>query len=314
MNTINELNNILYMYLKNNNEEEFIYIQKIIDIVLNNKRRFELKEFNTYMELYKSLTLVYKFLKELNPNYEKYFERKLDDGTISFDYNYEMGYSYFDNNFHKRILIPVNHNIYDAFVIIHELMHNKNLKVNSNSITRHLFTESLSILGEMLFHDYLIKNKLYVHDANKHIEDVFWAANRITMKNDFEIKMSLGFLNNRYLSNDTIKTLYSKNDEYNWQIYYSIIDALKNKTLAIDTEQRYTIGIVFASYMHQRIINNQKKIYELFELNDIINDITLEELMYYLDLDVEDNDNFILTYDSIEKLEKSYKKELKSLR
>ena len=36
--------------------------------------------------------------------------------------------------------------------------------------------------------------------------------------------------------------------------------------------------------------------------------------MYYLDLDVEDFDNTTLTYDSVKKLEKAYKKELKSLR
>lgn len=314
MNSIKELNQILYNYLKNSNAEEFIFIQRIIDIILNNKHHFEYKGFNKQIELYRSLTLVYKFLKQLNPNYEKYFERKLDDGTISFNYDYEIGCSYFDESYNKRILIPVTHSIHDSFVIIHELMHNKNLKIDSDSITRHLFTESMSILGEMLFHDYLVEKHLYVHDANKHMEDVFWAAYRITMKNDFEVKLSLSYLDDNYLSDNTITSLYKKDDEYNWQIYYSIIDALNYKTLSIDTEQRYSIGIVFASYLHQRIKKNPNKKYELFELNEIINEISIEELMYYLDLDVEDFDNSILTYDSVKKLEKAYKKELKSLR
>ena len=314
MNTINELNKILYVYLNGGNEEEFIYIQRILDIVLKNKRNFEYQEFNTYIELYKSLTLVYKFLKQLNPNYEKYFERKLDDGTMSFDYGYEMGYSYFDESYHKRILIPITHSIHDAFIIIHELMHNKNLKIDSDSITRHRFTESLSILGEMLFHDYLIENHLYVHDANKHMEDVFWTAYRITMKNDFEVKLSLSYLNDGFISDNLIRDLYSKDDEYNWQIYYSMVDAIENKTLSLDIEQRYSIGIVFASYLHQRIKDNPRKKYELFELNEIINEISIENLMSYLDLDVEEQDNTVLTYDSVKKLEKAYKKELKSLR
>ena len=302
------------MYLDNSNIEEFIYIRRIIDIILNNKHHFEYREFNTYIELYKSLTLVYKFLKELNPNYEKYFERKLDDGTFSFDYNYDMGYSYLDKNLHKRILIPVKNDIHDAFVIIHELMHNKNLTIESDSITRHLFTESLSILGEMLFHDYLIKKNIYVHDANKHISDVFWAASRITMKNDFEVKLCIQYLNDKYINSNTIKDLSCNDDEYNWQIYYSIIDAVKANSLALDTDQRYSIGIVFASYMHQRIKNNPNKIEELFDLNEIVNDIKLDELMYYLDLDVENTDNTVLTFDSIKKLEKAYVKELKNLR
>ena len=314
MSNISELNDILYMYLSNNNPEDFIYIQRIIDTILKNNRKYECKEFNTYVELYKSLKLVYEFLEELNPNYRKYFERKINDETISFDYTYQMGYSYIDNSMHKRILIPVNHNINDSFVIIHELMHNKNLKVDKSSITRHLFTECFSILGEMLFNDYLVKNNIYKGEAGKHMEDIFWATTRITKKNDFETKLSISFLCNGYLDSKSFTDLYSKDDEYNWQIYYSIIDALNYKTLSIDTEQRYSIGILFASYLHQRILDNPKKIYEFFELNDIINDITVEELMHYLDLEVENTDNTVLTFESLETLGNAYKKELKSLR
>lgn len=116
------------------------------------------------------------------------------------------------------------------------------------------------------------------------------------------------------LGDKIIGDLYSKNDEYNWQIYYSINDAIKNKTLALDIDQRYSIGIVFASYLHQQIIDNSKNVYKLFELNEMINNTIVEELMYYLDLDVEDTDNIRLTYESIKKLEKAYQKELKSLR
>lgn len=314
MNTIKELKEILYMYLDGASTEEFIYIQRIIDIILNNNHHFEYTEFNTYIELYKSLTLVYKFLENLNLNYEKYFQKKLDDGTILFDYNYDMGYSYVDKDMHKKILIPVKNDIHDAFVIIHELMHNKNLKIESDSTTRHLFTESLSILGEMLFHDYLIKRNIYVHDANKHISDIFWAAKRITMKNDFETKLCIQYLNDRYINSSTIKNLSCKNDEYNWQIYYSIMDALNSKTFALDTDQRYSIGIVFASYMHQKIKDNSSKLDEFFYLNEIINEVTIDELMYYLDLDVEISDTTVLTFDSIKKLEKAYVKELKNLR
>ena len=36
--------------------------------------------------------------------------------------------------------------------------------------------------------------------------------------------------------------------------------------------------------------------------------------MHYLDLDVEESDNTVLTFDSIKKIEKAYQKELKSLR
>ena len=38
-----------------NDPEDFIYIQRIIDTILKNNRKYECKEFNTYIELYKSL-------------------------------------------------------------------------------------------------------------------------------------------------------------------------------------------------------------------------------------------------------------------
>ena len=314
MDTIKELESILYAYLKESSSDEFIYIQRIIDIVLRNKRHFECKKFNSHIDLRKSLTLVYNFLEQLNLNYQTYFEDRINDKTFSFDQNYEFGYCYYDEKVGKRILIPINCNIHDGFVTIHELIHSMNLKVGSDSITRHLFTESISILAEMLFHDYLIKNKLYVHDAKMNLKNIFESAQLTTMKNDFEVKLALQYLGNQCININEIKDLSSSNDDdYNWQIYYSITDAVNKKYLELDIDQRYSIGIVFASYMHDQILENNKNIKKFFELNDIINNITVEELMSYLDLTVEDSDNTILTYDSIGKLEKSYKKELKRL-
>ena len=48
----------------------------------------------------------------------------------------------------------------DAFCIVHELNHDKNLDEECSNITRSIFTESLSILTELLFEDYLKKNKV----------------------------------------------------------------------------------------------------------------------------------------------------------
>ena len=65
--------------------------------------------------------------------------------------------------------------------------------------------------------------------------------------------------------------------------------------------------------MYERIKINSKNKHELFDINDMINEISFKELMSYLDLETEKKDEFLLTNDSLDILEKSYKKVLKSI-
>ena len=209
------------------------------------------------------------------------------------------------------MLIPINHNIHDSSTMVHELMHNLNMRPDYLSITRFLFTESISILGEMLYASYLIENNLYIHDIKVNLKDLFWSASRISMKNDFDIQLMLEYLNDGYVNDKTIKNL-RLNREYNYQIDYSLSE-LETSNFGFDMDQRYSIGILFACYMYERIKNNKKNIVELFEINEMINDISFKELMAYLGLETEKKDEFLLTNDSLDILEKSYKKVLKSI-
>lgn len=307
-----KINDDLYNYLDGATPYDFNYIRGLNDIIVSNSTIFNYEEYKNRIKLYDSLTMVRDFLKTINEDYADYFERKLYDGTIDLSYDHEFGLSYYDDeNKRKQIIIPIENNIHDSFVMIHELFHNKNLVVNSESITRHLFTESISLLGELLYRDYLIQNNLCNHDARKHINDLFWSSKRIAMKNDFEIKFMDYFLNNGYVDRNVVNWLsFDKDNEYNWQIVYALMEINKNGVFDFDQDQRYSIGILFASYMHQRILNDKKKLLELIEINEFINSIYYADLMHYLDLSTIEDD-YILDSASLKKLDYAYKQELK---
>ena len=308
-----KINDDLYNYLDGAIPYDFNYIRGINDIIVANPTSFSYQDYKSYIKVYDSLTMVRDFLKIINEDYADYFERKLYDGTMDISYDNESGLSYYDyENKRKQMIIPIENNIHDSFVMIHELFHNKNLVVNSESITRHLFTESISILGELLYRDYLIQNNLYNHDARKHINDLFWSGKRIAMQNDFEIKFMDYFLNYGYVDRDVVSWLsFDKDNEYNWQIVYSLMDINKKGGFNFDDNQRYSIGILFASYMHQRILKDKNKLLELIEINEFINEIYYADLMHYLDLNTITEDDYILDSASLKKLDYAYKKELK---
>lgn len=308
-----KINDDLYNYLEGATPYDFNYIRGLNDIIVSDSTNFSYQDYKSYIKVYDSLKLTSEFFKTISEDYSKYFERKLYDGTMDISYEHDFGLSYYDvKNQRKQMLIPIENNIHDSFVMIHELFHNKNLVVNSESITRHLFTESISILGELLYRDYLIQNNLYNHDARKHINDLFWSSKRIAMQNDFEIKFMDYFLNYGYVDRDVVSWLsFDKKNEYNWQIVYSLMDINKNGGFNFDDNQRYSIGILFASYMHQRILKDKNKLLELIEINEFVNEIYYADLMNYLDLNTIDEDSYILDKKSLKKLELAYKKELK---
>ena len=262
-----------------------------------------------------TLHLVYKFLRIIDSSYADYLIKRVNDGSMEFSTQFEVGQSLYNLKLQKRrIMIPIKYTIDDAYIIIHELLHDYNLDINNLSVARHLFTETISILGEILFKDYLKQNNLFVEDYQKRIKNDFWFIKRIAFKNDFEIKLMLYYLENGYIDKSVVSNiLCDTNESYVFQANYSLMDANEFETMSLDISQRYIIGGLFASYMHERILKNPQNIEEFKEINDIINYINFEDVVNYFDLEVENYDNFVLTDESVKRLQKSYNNELKRL-
>ena len=65
--------------------------------------------------------------------------------------------------------------------------------------------------------------------------------------------------------------------------------------------------------MHQRILENPRKIEEFIKINDEINYMDFYDILKYLDLEIEDYEFGELKHESYKKLFKSYKKELRGI-
>ena len=307
------INNILLKYLENAKIEDFEFIKKLNSIILNTKELQYGGKCIEKINLADTIQLAYKFLYSIDSKYANYLVKRINDGTMEFSQKFESGYSGYDFQNDKRVIgIPVTNTIDDGFVIIHEIIHDYNLDFNNLTETRHLFTEFLSICVELLFSDFLQKDNLFLDDKTSRVNNIFLFIKRISYKTDFEIRLMSHFLDYGYVDKDVIENIIPDNNEtYMWQVNYSLSDACKFKTMSLDFSQRYVIGGLFSSYLYERILNNPNNIEEFKELNEIINCVSCEDFVNYLGLEVEDCKSFILTDESVKKLEKSYNNELK---
>ena len=278
-------------------------------------RRIELKQLDTvYKKEYpfpKIENIIMDYLEQLNIEYRDYFVLKTMNGSIVYEENQLDKTAYFDydeDNDKYIIYIPLNGTLHDTFAIIHELIHNKNFKPKKYSFTRSIFTEFLSLLAELLLEDKLKEKKIKDYKINNNANLEYLQL--ISLEVDFNIKLIDSYLDNGYLDEKIIRQiLYNYNPAELNYIQLVIKKMLEKNYLTIDDEQIYIIGIFFATYLYDRIKNDQKKIQEFFELNDVINDYSIEQVISYLDLECEEGD---LTDKSYKKLEMAYRKYLKN--
>ena len=87
---------------------------------------------------------------------------------------------------------------------------------------------------------------------------------------------------------------------------------LKDEKFTFGMDQRYVIGYLLALFMLERDKNNS---IEFFELNEMLNSYSIENLLNYLDLELINSAGLLeLSEKSYQKLEESYIKQLKKMR
>ena len=212
--------------------------------------------------------------------------------------------------------IPVTENISDAFAIVHEIIHDINLKDSfKNPESFHLLCESLSILSEFLFEDYLRNNQKIINDIYKDKREIFYAINTKACTVDFEHFLLERFLKKGFVCNYDINCYLKNKPKYiEENLTYIVDEIFEKEDLNIDREQRNIIGIFLASYMHDRILEKPKRIKEFIEINDFINEMNFYDIFKYLDLEIKDYGYGSLTEESYKKLFKSYKNEISRMK
>lgn len=309
----NLLNEKLYTYLEGACIDDLKFIKSLNDIILRNAFSKKILDYKEKIDLNYSASLAYTFFKYLSDDYASYFEKRLNDGTIHFSYNYEIGQSYYDNTNKKRIIeVPITNTIEDSFVMVHETLHDMNLKPNFISESRMLYYETISMLGEILFEEFLINHKLHMSDSKRQIHNMFASVSFMALCSDFDLKLISDFINNDgYVDITFFKNLCAKYDSD--VLDETFLSLFNNSHLSLNINQRYIIGCLLACYMRDRIKNNPKNLCEFIETNDMMQDVYFESLINYLDLSIEEDDeHLIFTDESLKNLEKCYKKEIKN--
>mgnify|MGYP006916060324 CR=1 FL=1 len=290
--------------------EDLRLIKKFNNIILKQPDvYFKYKYYKKY-DLKETDKIVTKFLYNLNPDYKEYYELRKKDGTIDFNYKHTDGESpYSVYEFGNRfIYLPLNNNIEDSYAIVHELFHDINLDEKEESIARMFYTEGISMLGEVLLEEFL-QNK-NIKDSKAPINFMLYCLKTKSIDVDFNIKLIESYLINNYIDKGSIiKVLNTYSSSYVEDLSYSIHKIVDTYELSLDEQQTYIVGGLITFYMYDRIKQNRKNIKELFELNEELKNYTFEQVLDYLELNY---NNIDLNIDSYQKLEQCYKKYLKS--
>lgn len=311
---MDELNRIIQDYLNDVSEydfDDYSAVKKMSEIILSNRYPDFRDKIKSRFGLSKSVDLAFSFFDRIG--YGDYFLERINDGTFSFKHvskrSDETPVSFYNYELCKNeIYLPYSNDINDAYYIVHEFLHDTNLDINNLSYTRGIFTEYISMFGEFLF-EYFIKENYNINSFRNDINYSFNSCYVSALKVDFQLNLLKCYLDKGYLNNYFLNSIINKYDSKHeatlWRNCYSIID---KKDLNFGFHMRYLFGILLSCYSYDLFLNNKFDL-DLFTLiNDNINYMEPEDVYGLLDLDVIDDFNLLLSPDSYEKIDKSYRK------
>ena len=323
-----ELNKLIENHINEyeiNDFEELSFITRLVSIIDKYNINLKDKKAKKNIKFNKNFKYSYNFLKTIDLEYANYLLKIKEEGVFDVLKDKKAcPYSTVNDDGSHYIYMPLQSNINDSYSITHEVIHDLSISDDSeNSLTRHLFCEVFSLLSEMLQRDYFkntSKPKGYNVENSTILGGVYSKKRTIML----DLNLIKAYLEDGYINYNEVGRIFSiyTDEEINEEIIYYLQEILETGELTYGYEQRYIIGYLFASYMHDRIINDPKKLEEFVELNDIINEYDISDFLHYLDLDfknkyiqTEDTEEqpliLDLTDESYEKLERSFVKELK---
>ena len=162
--TLTKINKLIKEYIieLNPDETDFNFISSLVDIVINTKSKATRQTYRSVYRLSDSLISSKKFLSSLDPSYGDLLlkllkSEELELVKVTGRNNYIASSTLTESGIH-HIFLPYNETIEDSYTIVHEVLHDSNVSLELTE-SRFLFTEAISILGEMLFEDYYSSTK-----------------------------------------------------------------------------------------------------------------------------------------------------------
>lgn len=310
------LEKIIGAYLESPNYigEELDMVDEFAYLYVNHQYNLNIDcyAFENYVIKSDTLNYVHDFLHSLNPKYEEAFEQAIKTGEITFIQSRKK----------KRVGNPsqyeviASYHLKDSFDLIHNFFQywiRKHINISKNS---DYFVDTFSILAEFLFQDYLESL------GCKNTEPYYPKMNRFIYTNIFTVHMIVELKlidiyreEHSLHTKDPIKALEGSNISNkellskNCQII--IDDILMMNQISLPFHKRYLYGLVFACFIHQKILKKPKLIHSFCYLIDHPENIDVTKFMKALGISVEEkNGRIVLNKEGALELKQSYLEEL----
>lgn len=302
--------------------EDLKLISDLVKIVLSVPLSLEVPIYKYPMSLETSLYHAKNFLEILNKDYKKDLENAINDGYAVFrvvEEFFELSATINDAS-NKYIEYNMTGYVFDVYSIVHELIHYTSLDVKNKTINWRLTTEAYAFVAEALLSQYLKSIPYNIPEIELNdISNIVGVVEKTFML-DFEIElMKLFMIKKNITHEDIVGILKNKNETY---IEYAILD-LKNIYEKYNTDkiyelnfsnyQSYVIGYLLATHILNKINNDTSYISEYINLINNSNNMTFVDTLKKLDLEVIDEENVILSDNSIKVLKREYTKRVEVL-
>lgn len=304
--TLTKINKLIKEYIieLNPDETDFNFISSLVDIVINTRSKATRQTYRSVYRLSDSLISSKKFLSSLDPSYGDLLlkllkSEELELVKVTGRNNYIASSTLTESGIH-HIFLPYNETIEDSYTIVHEVLHDSNVSLELTE-SRFLFTEAISILGEMLFEDYYSSTK--PKEYLKNGKDLLYAILNKAVSLHIQIELIKLFLKYGEVNKSNIKEIGvtdSLKPFINMYLnYYSKLDELP-----FDNDQRHLMGFLFASHMH----DSGDGANYLRDINRVINDVNFDDILSSIGIHTTNSDGYDLDIASKKVLKKTYER------
>lgn len=262
------------------------YLNSIDDLLFNYEPEFEYEK----VDICDTITLVREFLGNIDDKYLEKFDKALNDGT------FELFLP--DDDWVERplepitidkpeaiIYVPINYNITDGTIIIHEFFHYLNDQEKQITI-RDIFTEMISIYYELRFSQFLDNKGISTNGFNKNVCDRLYntmlsAENVFFTGAVFDIYHNTGKISKKNINFiDKYRHLYLPIKNYIVN-FYSGEDFIEDM-LSFRNNVSYVIGTLLSFYSLKEFKIGDIRMHYI---NDNMNEMNIKETLEYLNTD-----------------------------
>ncbi len=309
------LEQIIDNYLKSPSSsiKELDLVEELAFIFVDNQFNLNIDalSFKEYVIKSDTLNYVHDFLASINVEYVKEFDYAMKNGKMAFIQNKKK-----KREQNSEYEVIASYQLKDSFDLVHyffEYWMKKNAIIPKEF---RYFIDTFSILAEFLFQDYLesleLKSKeLYYSKMNHFIyTNIFTVHMIVELKlielyqkhNSLEVENSVTELEESHIST---KELLSTNCQI------IIDDILSMNGISLPFHKRYLYGIMFASFIHQRILERPTLIRSFCYLIDNPEPINVYHFMNVIGIPIEEKDGmWVLSRVGYQSLKQSFITEL----